>query len=141
MAQTDDEILEELREQYIYGDQEWTETREHGDRCMRALAGDVWDPDDRKEREDHGRPCLSPDELTQYVNQLINDVRSSKRGIQVTPIGNGATDQTAKFRQGLFRQIEYESNAQQAAYIVMAENCFQRGYGFLRIKPEYVNDR
>lgn len=141
MAETDDAILKELREQFTYGTEQWQDARDEGDIDMRCLCGDVWDPEEREEREEAGRPCLSLDELTQYVNQLINDIRSSKRGIQVTPKGNGANDKTAEFRQGLMRQIEYESNAQQSAYIVMAENAFQRGYGFMRIKPEYVDDQ
>jgi hypothetical protein len=141
MAQSDTEILEELLEQFDYGTKEWDDIREEGDINMRCLAGDVWDPEERADREEKKRPCLSLDELTQYVNQLINDIRASKRGIVVTPKGTGANDKTAEFRQGLMRQIEYESNAQQAAYIIMAENAIQRGYGFLRIKAEYVSDR
>src|SRR5204862_8259048 len=99
---------------------------------MRCIAGAPWDAKDRKARDDAGRPCLALDELGQYTNQVINDLRSNKRGIVVTPKGAGANDLTAKFRQGKIREIEYQSHATQA-YTTLAENAIQRDYGFLRI--------
>lgn len=135
-----DPELKELREEFTYAQSEKREIKAEGAEDMRAIAGDVWDPKERKEREDINRPCLSLDELGQYVNQLINDVRENKRSIKVAPKGRGATKETAEFRQNLIREIEYESNAQQA-YSVMFENSSQRSYGYLRIKPEYASHR
>lgn len=111
-----------------------------GQKDIRYVAGEPWDDKDKRARQDAGRPCLSLDELGQYVNQIINDVRQNKRGVKVTPIGDGATDQTAELRQNLIRQIEYRSNAQMA-YTGMFEDAVQRSYGFCRIKPRYVNDK
>jgi len=135
-----DADLKELREEFSYAQAEKRDIREEGARDMRAISGDAWDPEDRKERDDNNRPCLSLDELGQYVNQLINDVRQNKRSIKAAPQGLGATDKTAEFRQNLIRQIEYRSNAQQA-YSVMFENTAQRSYGYLRITPEYTSHR
>jgi len=136
MARTDEDVLEELKDRYADATAQWGPIREEGQTDMRYVSGDPWEPDERIAREDAGRPCLALDELGQYTNQTINDLRSNKRGITVTPTGNGATADTAKFRQGLIRDIEYRSNALQA-YTTMAENAIQRGYGFLRIKAEY----
>lgn len=130
--------LQDIRERFEADKQVWDPIRAEGDRDMRAVAGDVWDPKDRAAREKAGRPCLSFDELSQYTNSLINEVRANKRAIKVTAIGFGANEQTASFRQNLIRQIEYRSNAQQA-YTVMFENAVQRGYGFLQVVPRYVN--
>jgi hypothetical protein len=138
---SDDTILQELRDRFEYGTNEWADIRKEGATDMRFITGDPWEPEDRKAREEAGRPVLSLDELSQYVNQLINDVRQAKRGIKVTPQGNGANDETAAFRQGLHRQIEYRSNATMAAYMTLAENAFQRSYGFLRIKAKYLHER
>jgi hypothetical protein len=138
MPRTDDDILEELKDRYADATSQWADIREEGAKDMRAVSGDPWPKEDRDQRDDNGRPCLSLDELGQYTNQVINDVRSNKRGITVTPRGNGANDATAKFRQGKIRDIEYQSNAQQA-YTTMLENAVQRGYGYLRIKAQYCS--
>jgi hypothetical protein len=138
---SDDDILTEMRERFTYATDQWADIREEGSEDMRYVSGDPWSAEARKEREDAKRPCLTLDELGQYVNQVINDIRENKRGIKVTPQGAGANDQTAELRQSLIRQIEYRSNAQQQAYTTMFENTVQRSYGFLRIKAQYVNPK
>lgn len=135
---TNDPDIKEIRDEFTYAKQEKRDIVEEGATDMRAIAGDVWDPTDRKEREDAGRPCLSLDELNQYVNQLINGVRQNKRAIRVSPQGRGATPKTADFRRNLIRQIEYRSNAQQA-YASMFENTAQRSYGYLRVVWDFTD--
>ena len=135
----DSEVLEEIRTNFDYATKAWADIRSEGQTDIRYVAGEPWKDKDKRAREDAGRPCLSLDELGQYVNQIINDVRQNKRGVKVTPIGAGATDKTAELRQNLIRQIEYRSNAQQA-YTGMFEDAVQRSYGFCRIKPKYVSD-
>jgi hypothetical protein len=134
------EVLEEMLKRYQRDTDEWEEIRAEGTTDMRYVSGDPWDATDRRMREDAGRPVLSFDESGQYVNQLINEIRQHKRAIQVTPIGAGATDAIAELRGNLIRQIEYRSNAQQAAYTPMFENTVQRSYGFMRVKAQYVHN-
>src|SRR5215471_3242579 len=136
----DDDVLEELRERWTYASRAWEDIRAEGQKDMRYVSGDPWDAQDRKTREDAGRPCLSLDELGQYTNQIINDVRQNKRGVKVTPIDSVATTKTAEFRQSLMRQIEYRSNAQSVVYAPMFEDAVQRSYGFGRVKARYVSD-
>lgn len=138
----DEAILKEMRRKWDYSQTEWEDIRKEGKKNMLCAAGKVWeamDPAGVKQRNDTGRPCLSLDELSQYVNQLVNDVRQNKRAIKVTPMGEGANDDTAQLKEALIRQIEYRSNAQQA-YTTGFENCVQRGYGFWRVVPRYVSD-
>jgi hypothetical protein len=137
----DEALLEEIRDRFTYGTNEWRSIRDEAEKDMRYIAGDCWEEEERRAREDAGRPCLSLDELGQYVNQAVNDVRQHKRGVKVTPQGSGAKDKDAELRQSLYRQVEYRSNAQTEAYITMFENTVQRSYGFLRVKPRYVSDR
>ena len=139
MEGRDQELLEDLRETFTSDTDEWRDIRAAGAKDMRAINGDPWDPADRKAREEAGRPVLVLDELGQYTNQTINDLRRNKRGLKATARGRGATDDTARFLQGKLRDIEYASNAQQA-YTVMAENAIQRSYGALRIKAQYVHE-
>lgn len=138
--QTDDPDLKDLHEAFDYATDAWRDIRDEAQVDMRYNQGDPWHPDDRTQRENANRPIISMDELGQYVNQIVNDVRQNKRAIKVTPLGNGANDQTAALRADLFRQIEYRSNAQQA-YTTMFENAVQRSYGYLRIVPKFVSPR
>lgn len=137
----EDRILKELNTRFTYAKNEWRDTQAESqkDRLCLTPAG-AWDAKDRQLRSAAGRPCIHLDELTQYVNQLINEARQNKRAIKVTPQGNGANDETAEFRANLIRQIEYRSNAQQA-YIAAFEGAAQGSYGFARVKTAYVNPR
>jgi hypothetical protein len=123
-------------------EESWKEARDEGDKDMLCVSGDVWgamDPVGKRDRDAKNRPCISFDELSQYTNQAINDLRGNKRAIVVSPVGAGANAQTAEYRQNRIRQIEYRSNAQQA-YLGMYADAIQRGYGFLRIIAQYVDD-
>lgn len=132
-------LLSQMHQEWDYDTAEWREIREQGKTDIRYVAGDPWDAADKQARLAAGRPCLSLDELGQYVNELINDIRQHKRAIKATPLGDGATDASAELTANTIRQIEYRSNAQQG-YTTMFENTVQRSYGFLRITPRYVSD-
>lgn len=129
----------EIRDAYSDYQAEWESIYDEGDTDMRYIAGDPWEPDDRAAREDAGRPCLSLDELNQYLNQYVNNLRETPRAIQVTPKGEGANDADGKRRQGLIRGIETASDAQ-GAYITAAENAASRGYGFAALRSEYKDE-
>jgi hypothetical protein len=137
VTRQDEALLKEIRDNFDYAVKFWQDTRDEGDIDMRYASGDPWDPKDKGERKATGRPCVAFDELNQYLNQLINDVRQNKRAVKVNPTGSGATDKTAEFRGNLIRQIEYSSRAQ-AVYSQVMENVTQRGYGFARVSKRYV---
>ncbi len=126
----------EIRDAYAEYENEWKDIRDEAATDMRYVAGDPWTPADRAAREDAGRPCISLDELSQYLNQYNNSLRQNKRAIQVIPKGNGANDKDATRRENIIRGIENESNAQEA-YVTMAENAANRSYGYLILRTEY----
>jgi hypothetical protein len=132
----------EIREQYTDDLSSWKEIRDEAKKDMQCINGDPWgalDPAGKRERTNAGRPLIAPDELGQYINQVVNDVRQNERGIKIDPAGNGATDKTAEFRQGMIRGIEYRSKASQA-YTTAFENALQRSYGYFAIGRRYEND-
>ncbi len=139
----DEDILDEIRTRRTDAKEAWADIREEGTKDVMCVAGDVWaamDDAGYKQRKDAGRPAIAPDEIGQYINQVGNDVRQNKRSIRATPIGNGATKNTADFIQGRIRQIEYRSNAQRDVYSPMFEDALQRSYGFGRIIAKRVSD-
>lgn len=134
----DSKFLKEIRENFDYDARMWREIRDEAKQDMRYVAGDPWDPRERQERINAGRPCLALDELNQYINQTVNDVRLNKRAIKLVPESEGATDKTAEWRGNLIRQIEYKSNAQ-AAYCTGYQGAVERSYGYWRISTQYCH--
>jgi hypothetical protein len=132
-------LLESLRERYRYHCEMWREAREERRIDMRYISGDPWDEEDRKARIEAGRPCINHDELGQYVNACVNNLRQNKRGIKIEPAGNGATDKTAETRQGLVRAIEYRSKAQ-SVYLTAYQAMVEGSYGFARVSRRYKSD-
>lgn len=129
----------EIREAFTEYRSEWKPIYDEGQTDMRYIAGDPWDEEDRQAREDAGRPCLSLDELNQYVNQYVNNLRQANRAVAVAPKGNGANDEDARMRADVIRGIEDDSNAQ-GAYITAGECAAERSYGFSLIRTEYKDE-
>lgn len=136
----DDALLSEIRERYKYALNAWTDIREQAKIDKRYISGDPWGSADRKVRADAGRPCINHDELNQFVNQAINQVRQSPPAIKIEPAGNGATDKTAELHQGLVRSIEYQSDAQ-SCYMVAFQSALESSYGWFRVTRGYESDR
>lgn len=138
----DDKDVTEIRERYEDAIREWKPIRDAGQADVRALGKDgPWETREREARKAAGRPCLHFDELGQHVNQLINDVRASKRAIEVNPAGgDAANDANARYRADQIRQIEYRSNALHV-YSSGFQETVQRGYGFWRVTSRFVRDQ
>ena len=134
----DEELLREIREDFSYYRDFWSDNHEEWKTDLTFVSGDSWDPDARQEREDNNRPVLSPDELGQYLNAAINNLRQNKRAIRVNPTGSGATDQDATSRSAIIKGIEYKSNAQ-SAYTNAFENAINCGMGFFRVTTKIVS--
>ena len=77
-----DPVLQEMRDTFQYDESQWEDIRSEGNTDMLYLSGDPWPAADQEQRKKAGRPCLSLDELNQYVNQLVNDIRANKRAIK-----------------------------------------------------------
>jgi hypothetical protein len=137
ISEADERLLKQIREDYRYCLDYWREVREEMQVDMEYIAGNPWTSDDIEERK--GRPCLTPDELSQYVKQANNNLRQNKRAIQVNPKGLGATDEDARMRGAIIRAIEYQSNAQ-AAYTTAFEQAVECGMGFFRVTTKEIGE-
>jgi hypothetical protein len=131
--------IREIRERADEARAAWAEILREGSVDARYLTGDPWPPEERRQRELAKRPVLAFDELNQYVNQIINDVRANPRAIIVTPVGNGANDETARLYQDLIRDIEYRSKAH-VAYTTAFQSAIERGYGYVRVTAKWDDD-
>lgn len=139
----DTALLKEIRDTFDYFCTRWSDIRTEAKRDMRFVSGDPWEPSEKRARQDGEgnwiRPCLVMDELSQYLNAVINNVRQNKRTGKVLPIGAGANDKTASNLEDIIRGIEYGSKAQDA-YITGLENQINRSYGAWEVCTEYESD-
>jgi len=132
-----EKLLKRIKQRYRYGVDKWRKNREEGQKNMRYVSGDPWDEEDKIARK--GRPTVCPDELTQYVNQVVNTARQNERGIKIDPAGDQATEELAEYRENRIRAIEYACNAQQV-YISGLQSAVERNLGFWKVSRVYVSD-
>lgn len=135
-----DSQVKEFRDWFAYADGEWDTNRREGRIDMRYIAGDPWDDRERRAREKASRPVLTFDELGQYINQVVNDVRANPIAVKFSPVGMGASEQSAEWYGDKMREIEYRSNAQ-VAYTTAFENACQRGFGYVKVTTRWEHDR
>ncbi len=131
----DTDLLAEIRENRIYATTELDAIRAEAKTDKLCVAGKPWqalDPQAVKDRQDAKRPFLAADELGQYLNQTVNDVRANPLGIKFAPTGNGANDAGAEFYQNHTREIEYRSHAS-VAYATAFQNCIESSYGWVTV--------
>lgn len=133
-----DKIIEEARQRYEYAVEAWSPIFE-------KMADDLrfsdptnliqWPEKVRREREMDGRPCLTFDQIGQYVRQIINQARRNKPALKFLPVDNESDPELADVLQGLARQTEYESKAE-VAYITALDHATRGGLGFFRLITE-----
>jgi hypothetical protein len=133
-----EKLLKRIRQRFRYGMEKWRRNREEGQINVRYVSGDPWDDADKEARKD--RPTVCPDELNQYVNQVVNTARQNPRGIKVDPAGDDATMELAEYRENRIRAIEYACSASQV-YINGLQAAVERNMGFWKVSRAYVSDK
>ncbi len=128
----DRELLATIRQRFSYATDCWRESKEERTKDIRALQGRIWSDEDEKARKDAGRPCLNQDELNQYVNQAVNNIRQNKREMKVAPDGDGATEATSNLQEDLLRTLQKNSRAANV-YVKSFQDMVEGSYGFYRI--------
>lgn len=107
-----------------------SEIREEGKKCNSFLSLDQWDPLVKTGRG--ARPTLVIDQLGQFVDQVVNDIRRNRVGVKVSPADGPADKETAELLDGWIRQCEYQSKAH-IAYDWAAECMTGINRGFLKL--------
>lgn len=82
------------------------------------------------------RPMLSIPKLDQPIQLQLNQERNAHLGVQVHPISQEATDDTAKVIQGLYRAIEVNSRANLARSWAF-DRAVKCGMGWYRVNVVY----
>ncbi|MDE2098392.1 MAG: hypothetical protein KGL39_14155 [Patescibacteria group bacterium] len=102
-------------------------------------AGQQWPADIETARKNEGRPCLTINKLSDLSDKIVNEQALAQTGIEVLPEGSGASVDTAEVLQGLIRNIENQSEAQDV-YDESYEIGVVSGAGYYRVTTEYADD-
>jgi hypothetical protein len=137
---SDSSVLTEMRQRFEQVCMVDDENRQSYIQNVRiSSSADQWDAEVKKRRGSN-RPALTFNLLNAVVKNIIGDYRQNKMAIKVMPAGGPATDDKADIIAGIIRNIEMQSNADQA--YTNGLECSSRGnIGYFRVNSEYeAND-
>ena len=105
----------------------------HGD----AHNGWQWDETTRRRRQLRGKPCLTMNMIQVHNRLITNAARQNKIGMNVVPVGNGATLAAAQMFKQLMEQIEHQSSAQDV-YAQARGFQVDGGLGYFRLVTRWA---
>lgn len=100
-----------------------------------------WDADLKRQREsDPGgaRPCLTHDQIGQYISNVAGQFEQRPPAIHTLPVDSGADKKVSDSLDGLLRHVEHVSRAQNH-YVRALTSAARCGVGYLTARPEYVD--
>lgn len=131
-------FLSEMR-QLFYDDVQYDRlNREAALEDLRFVVGDQWDDIVRQRREAGRKPVLTVNRLPAFIAQVVGNRRLNETDIKVLP-DNGGTVDIATVREGLIRNVQKQSRADQA-YDKALEGAAMCGLGNFRLELDYDND-
>lgn len=98
-----------------------------------------WDERDYAARIKSGRPTLTIDQLSQFVNQVSNDIRMNTPSINIIAADGGNPD-VAEIIEGKIRAIQSDSNADDA-YDNAVNFAIRSSIGYIRIDHDYADNQ
>lgn len=106
---------------------------------LKFYIGEQWPQEIRSQRSQRGaeRPCLTINRLKQFKKIITNEQRQQRPAIQINPVGDGASVETASDIQGIVRHIEVGSEAEVADDVAF-DHMVIGGLGYIRLLTEYV---
>ncbi|UIY28711.1 hypothetical protein LZK73_18445 [Neorhizobium galegae] len=140
----DDKIVTEAKERFTRC-QDWeSDPRLKFIEDLKFANGDPdngwqWDATITTNRINDGKPCLTINKTRQHNLIITNDAKQNKPGVNIKPVGDGASYEAAQVFEGVVRHIEYQSNAEQA-YDTASMFQVQGGIGYWRVVTDYVSD-
>ena len=106
---------------------------------LEYLNGAPWPDDIQRDRERQQRPMISVDLIPAYIDQVVGDMRMRKVSIKVRAMDEDSDEEGAQIREGLIRQIEYASNAENI-YLRAGTSVVQMGFGTWRVNTRKVHE-
>lgn len=98
-----------------------------------------WDELDVKARKGKNRPVLQIDQLTQFINQVSNNVRMNTPSINIIPSDQIANSETAEIIKGRIKDIENTSAADDA-YDHAVNSAIKCSIGYIRVDHKFKDE-
>jgi hypothetical protein len=86
------------------------------------------------------KPCLTINKTKVHNLSIINDAKQNKPGVNIRPIGDGATYEAAQVYMDIVRHIEYRSNAE-SIYDGATVTQVEGGIGYWRVMTAYESNK
>ena len=138
LAKTDDDIVTEAKDRFEMCVRATSTDRDKALEDLKFRNGEHWLPEEVRQRDIDGRPCLTVNTLPATLHQVTNDIRQNRQSIHVHPVDDNADPEIAEILEGLCRHVEYDSGAD-AAYDTAIEYAAAIGFGYFRLITEYCD--
>lgn len=135
-GQSEETIVQEARKFFDLVSDAEAQYRKDAIEDLKFFTGDQWPDDIKTARNSEGRPCLTINRLPMLARQVTNDQRQNRPSLKAYPFDSKADIKTAEVIQGLFKNIEYNSNAD-FAYDTACHYQVAGGRGFFRVLTDY----
>lgn len=135
----DEKLLRLSRERFLTASDAEADIRKEALDDLKFRAGEQWPDEIRRSRMVDMRPCLTINQIPQFIRQVTNDQRQNRPSIQINPVSGGADEDTADVEEGMIRHIQYDSGAD-AAYDTAFQSAVTSGFGYFRINTAYDDE-
>lgn len=138
----DERIIAEARKRFAMCEEWERTTRIKGDEDFKFANGDSdnnWQWDDNVIQQRDKKPCLTMNKVRIHNNQIVNDAKQNKPGVNIRPVGDSASYEAAQVYQDIVRHIEYQSSAENV-YDTATEQQVYRGIGYWRVLTKYASN-
>lgn len=134
----DKDILDQAQEDFKRAhDAEATQRKVSQDDLEFTVLSKQWPEKVRQERETEGRPCLTINKLPAFLRQVTNDSRMNRANINVKPIGDGASKDTARIQNDLIRNIWTQSQGDVVTDTALDFSATM-GFGYMIVRVDYT---
>ena len=106
---------------------------------LKFVNGDQWPIELQNSRNLESRPVLTINKLDGFCRQVVNQIRQQRPRPKVHGMNSDADEKVAEAIQGVIRHIQANSYADNA-YDTAADYAVRMGWGFIRIRTDYVSD-
>ena len=104
-----------------------------------AVEGKQWPEQIKAEREAEGRPCITMNKMSAFIDQVVGDQRMNRPSIKVVPVDSQADVKVAKILSGWIKHVQQISKSD-VAIDHGFEHAVACGYGAWRVVTRYTSD-
>lgn len=97
---------------------------------------DQWDMSIRQARENINKPTMEFNKVTTVIRSILGEMRNNSPSLTVRGVGKDIPQDAVDIREGLIRQIHYDSDAD-IAYQIAGRHGLECGWGSCRVVAEY----